>query len=199
MNRLFLILLLYTSVLSAQDTLRVGVTQFPPYTFDDGNGHWNGMAMDLWRQVAGEEMMVYRLVAYPKSDSLLAALAREEVDVLLATPISAEGEARVDFLQAYHRSSLGLALPPGNSLWSIVMGLFTLEFLYIVIGLSVLLLIVGSMVYLLERKSNGDQFGGERTIWQGIGAGFWWAGVTMTTIGYGDKAPASLPGRVIAM
>ncbi|WP_116105270.1 transporter substrate-binding domain-containing protein [Lewinella sp. IMCC34191] len=199
MNRLLFLLIFFSTVLSAQDTLRVGVAHFPPYTFDDGNGHWNGMAMDLWRQVAGEEMLVYRLVPYEKSDSLLAALAREEIDVLLATPISSEAEQSVDFLQTYHRSSLGLALPPSNSLWAIVKGLFTLQFLYIVIGLSVLLLIIGSLVYLLERKSNGDQFGGERTVWQGIGAGFWWAGVTMTTIGYGDKAPASLPGRVIAM
>ncbi len=199
MIRYLLFLLLSTASLSARDTLRVGVTHLPPYTFQDDAGYWNGMAMELWRQVAGEEMLVYDLIDYPKEDSLLAALEREEIDLLLAIPISGEKESEVDFMQAYHRSSLGLALPPSNSLWSVITGLFTMQFFYIVLGLSVLLLIVGSVVYFMERNSNGDQFGGERTIWQGIGAGFWWAGVTMTTIGYGDKAPTSLPGRAVAM
>ena len=194
-----LICLLLCAVLPAQDTLRVGVTPMPPYTFSDADGHWNGMALDLWRQVAGEEMLIYRIVDYPKEDSLLAALERGDIDVVLATPINGEDELKVDYLQAYHRSSLGLALPPTNSLLSVVTGLFTLQFFWIVVSLSVLLLIVGSAIYFLERNNNGDQFGGERTFWQGIGAGFWWAGVTMTTIGYGDKAPTSLPGRALAM
>ena len=198
-RRLIFLFLLMGAFLPAQDTLRVGVTPMPPYTFSDGAGHWNGMALDLWRQVAGEEMLVYNLIDYPKEDSLLAALERGEIDVVLATPISGEDELKVDFLQAYHRSSLGLALPPTNSILSVVTGLFTLQFLWIVVSLSVLLLVVGTAVYFLERNSNGDQFGGERTFWQGIGAGFWWAGVTMTTIGYGDKAPTSLPGRAVAM
>jgi ABC-type amino acid transport substrate-binding protein len=34
---------------------------------------------------------------------------------------------------------------------------------------------------------------------RGIGSGLWWSAVTMTTVGYGDKAPATLSGRLIAM
>lgn len=192
-------LILLSLAARCADTLRVGVTHLPPYTYQDDAGHWSGLGVELWRQVAEQDMLVYRLVKVARQEDLIDALENGELDVTLGSHISAADEARVDFLQAYHRSSLGLALPPANSLWTVIKGLFTLQFLYIVAGLSVLLLIVGSTIYLLERKSNGEQFGGERSIWQGIGAGFWWAGVTMTTIGYGDKAPTSLPGRAVAM
>jgi ABC-type amino acid transport substrate-binding protein len=55
------------------------------------------------------------------------------------------------------------------------------------------------VIYFIERTSNDDNFGGERSIIRGIGAGFWWAGVTMTTIGYGDKAPVTFFGRAVAL
>jgi ABC-type amino acid transport substrate-binding protein len=34
---------------------------------------------------------------------------------------------------------------------------------------------------------------------RGIGSGFWFAAVTMTTVGYGDKAPITFAGRMVSV
>jgi ABC-type amino acid transport substrate-binding protein len=189
-----------TDALHDTTILRVAVADLPTYCIKDQRGdNWHGMAMELWRQVAEREQWRYELVEYETRHSLLSALNNNEVDVVITALLDAETESEVEFMQSYHRTTLGLALPMSSGLWSIVKGIFTLQFLYVVLALCSLLLLVGVLVYYMERKDNEEQFGGDRTTWQGIGSGFWWAGVTMTTIGYGDKAPQTLGGRTIAM
>jgi ABC-type amino acid transport substrate-binding protein len=63
-------------------------------------------------------------------------------------------------------------------------------------GLLTLLLLVGWIVWLVERRHNPGQFAHG---WRGLGAGLWWSAVTMTTVGYGDKAPETLAGRTLAI
>ncbi len=53
----------------------------------------------------------------------------------------------------------------------------------------VLVLIVGSLMYLIEGEENG---------FTSIPQSIYWAIVTMTTVGYGDIAPQTLAGRVLA-
>jgi len=59
------------------------------------------------------------------------------------------------------------------------------------------LLIVGIGVWLFERKYNPEHFGGSTV--QGIGAGFWFSAVTMATVGYGDKHPKTIGGRIVSL
>jgi ABC-type amino acid transport substrate-binding protein len=64
-------------------------------------------------------------------------------------------------------------------------------------ALLAVLFVVGVIVWLFERKRNAEQFGGSPV--KGIGAGFWWSAVTMTTVGYGDKAPLTPGGRIVGL
>ncbi|MGB3776929.1 MAG: transporter substrate-binding domain-containing protein [Tunicatimonas sp.] len=187
-----------TTLVSSDSTLTVGVAVMPPFVIKDQDKLWDGISVQLWRQMSDELNINYEFREVPQ-DSLVAMVARGALDVALLGTVTAEDEQRVDFSHDYFQTTLGVAGSTTQSMGSILEGLFTQRFFNIVLGLSILLLIVGTAIWLLERRSNEDNFGGERNPWQGIGSGFWWAGVTMTTIGYGDKAPITFWGRAVAL
>ena len=59
------------------------------------------------------------------------------------------------------------------------------------IVLSVLLLIASCAIYCFENEAQPDKF-------SSIFHSFWWAIITMTTVGYGDIYPITVGGKVIA-
>ncbi|XP_032241204.2 uncharacterized protein LOC5515526 isoform X2 [Nematostella vectensis] len=57
--------------------------------------------------------------------------------------------------------------------------------------------LAGIVIWLIEMRSNADQF--PKIFTRGIWEGFWWSFVSMTTVGYGDKVPAGPISRVVAI
>lgn len=177
----------------------VGVVTAPPFAMKDDHGDWRGIAVELWRHVANDlglefqfhEMAIPDLIAGLKDGSLLA--------VVTATA-SADREMLVDFSHPYYSSGLAIAVPvrgAGGHWFEPLENLFSVDTLKITGVLLGLLLIAAVLVWLCERRANPDHFDKRPT--RGIADGLWWAAVTLTTVGYGDKAPRTRAGRLIGV
>ncbi len=161
-----------------------------------GGGVQEGIAVDLWRLIAEELRLPYDYVEVAR-DGAARALASGAADLVLAVDATAGLEAEADLTQPFYSATLGVAANRSSRMLTVLRGFASWRFLRIVLALSALLLAVGATIWLLERRRNEGQF--DRSPLRGLGDGFWWAGVTLTTIGYGDKAPITVLGRAVAM
>uniref|UniRef100_A0A8C8LXF6 BTB domain-containing protein n=1 Tax=Oncorhynchus tshawytscha TaxID=74940 RepID=A0A8C8LXF6_ONCTS len=75
----------------------------------------------------------------------------------------------------------------------------TNEFLLLIIFLALGVLIFATMIYYAERMGADptDPRASDHTHFKNIPIGFWWAVVTMTTLGYGDMYPQTWSGMLV--
>ncbi|XP_048102970.1 potassium voltage-gated channel subfamily C member 3a isoform X4 [Alosa alosa] len=75
----------------------------------------------------------------------------------------------------------------------------TNEFLLLIIFLALGVLIFATMIYYAERigADPADPTASAHTTFKNIPIGFWWAVVTMTTLGYGDMYPETWSGMLV--
>ncbi|XP_059917262.1 potassium voltage-gated channel subfamily C member 1b isoform X2 [Gadus macrocephalus] len=75
----------------------------------------------------------------------------------------------------------------------------TNEFLLLIIFLALGVLIFATMIYYAERigANPNDPHASNHTHFKNIPIGFWWAVVTMTTLGYGDMYPQTTSGMLV--
>lgn len=179
------------------DTLLIGVKNSPPFVIFEGN-RYDGVSVDLWEEIAREMGFNYKYVEYNLGD-LLQAIENETVDLSInPLTVTADRMQRFDFTQPFYVTNLGIATKyeQDSNILSFISKLFSLDFLKAVLLLFIIILIFGLVLWLVERKRNKEQFGRGA---KGLGDGIWWSAVTMTTVGYGDKAPMTGWGRVIGI
>jgi ABC-type amino acid transport substrate-binding protein len=194
-----IICILFHSEVIGSDTLKVGIIEDPPFIALEATGDYDGVAIQLWKEIASRLDLVYEYKIYSDKLGLLRALDYNEIDISIdPMHVNPTRLKLFDISQPFFISSIGVATTSKvkSQLQVFLSNFFSLDFLRLIFFLVFIIFIFGFILWLFERRNNKRQF---RPGLIGLFDGLWWSAVTMTTVGYGDKAPKTKAGRIIAM
>ena len=167
------------------------------------NGRYEGFSIELWENIARSLGLGYEIYGVNTIAKLLDEVQRGAADLAVAgIGITSDREKALDFSHAYYESGLQIMVPEGTGsvlrevLSKIHSVLLSPETLYALAIFVVVLFLAAHVIWLLERRHN-PQFPASypQGLWQSI----WWAVVTVTTVGYGDKTPRGTVGRLFGI
>lgn len=188
------------AVAQSEQPITVVTKPAPPFAMQSDKGEWNGLAVELFSEISSKLGRDVRWSGVETTKELIDTVSRGEADAgIAAVTITSEREKSVDFSHSYYASGLAIAVArhQGSGFVDVLRALASPAFLTTVGMLGMLLLATGALIWVVERRANSQQFDADPV--KGIGSGFWWSAVTMTTVGYGDKAPVTPLGRGIAV
>lgn len=178
--------------------LRVGFILEPPFVMQDGN-HYKGVSIDLAEDIGIELERDIEYKRYEHVEHLISGIESYEYDICI-NPSSPNLDLmdKVDFTHPFMVSNLaiGIRAKEQSVLMKLIHNVFSWSFLTGLSFVVCVILIFGGLTWFFERKRNTNHFPNNR---KGVWEAFWWSAVTMTTVGYGDKAPRTTGGRITAM
>lgn len=177
--------------------LTIAVSEFDPFVIRQQDGSLRGLTIDLFDRILSDNSWKgeYRLMSFKE---MLTAVKGGRVDMAAsAISITREREQEMDFSMPYYDSGLMIVTPKGASFSFLSFGVISSPRVQITFALFFgFLLLSAVLLWWTERKQEGDI---SEKFFPGCFEALWLALATVSTVGYGDKAPKKWTGRFVAM
>ena len=179
-------------------TLKVAIREIEPFAFEQ-NGQYAGFSIDLWEAMSVRLGVDSEFIPMDSAQALIDAVDNGDVDLgITSISITAERERVVDFSFPMFESGLQILtrVDRQDTFINTLRAIFS-PMLLRGIGVAMLiLLMVAHIIWITERHSNSDF---SKDYLHGIWEAFYFATVTATTVGYGDKVPRKIAGRIVTV
>lgn len=180
------------------EPLLVVTKDIEPFVFVNGD-EVSGFSIDLLQALALAMGRTYRIEIVDSVSEQIDAVADGQADLAIAAiSITEDREQRVDFSHRYYESGLGILTKSGGGLplRETLGAAFSPSLLRLLALLLLSIIAAGHVIWLVERNRNPEF---PTTYFRGVWEGIWWAAVTVTTVGYGDRTPLGRPGRLFGI
>ncbi|XP_067033794.1 uncharacterized protein [Acropora muricata] len=124
-------------------------------------------------------------IVFPVDEALERELTISGINYTFYDIVHSPGYVLIGRMDQYNRKVKSLVLKSLYDSWPIFVLIFLLT------GIA------GVLIWALEYHVRNEDF--PLTFKRGSSEGFWWAFISITTVGYGDKAPKSLLGRLFSV
>ena len=195
---IFLVLFVGTSY-AQQAPLKVGLKESPPFTFKNDDGQWEGVTVSLWERIARDLEVTY---TFEERDlaGLLEGVTNGTLDLAIgALTITSAREEAFDFSHSFYTAGLGVATRKGDGvwMWNTISQLLERGIIRLLGIVLIVLIVISALVWFFEWlyvQTRPQEIERARDRW---GETLWWSLVIM--LGYDDRHPVSLGGRMVAL